>query len=1410
MSAGLSAVSNEHLKILSYCYTIKESNEMKTKKSERTVAFSAVILFISLLFASCQTELIPEPEMDKIQSSSGGNAAMIEAPVGLNASHGKCQEVELSWTGSVSATRYLIYSADTLFDTFKQVGETTGAETTFSVKEEAGTTAFYKVCAKNYEGVTSLFSETCKGSTMATPVITAIESSIDGTSVTIDWYMENCTDDTYQKYTIYEILCTSESGETVAQEAFSAADSSATRITLTELQPKTTYYYEVSAYSSQYSDGEKETSSRVSQETLRLSIPNAPINLAASKGTSADTIELEWTLPSFCEISASGGTYTKNPLYFTIERKLESADDSTYRKIVSYLGTITPTTEDKSKILFTCIGDSDADGVISQDESIRNLVKVRSVKSDTIEESGIEAYKNYIPSYTISYFDKDVERGQKYTYRVQSYVDGTAKKITADTSAATAGGNLVSKLSFNTKPDYKTEGTNILSIEVAFIVGFETLGQSYNYALVRTFTPAEINGVETGPVPESVYEFTTLAELAAWRDLFDFAQNPDTVQGYYQYALYVCPDGTADSLSGDDNDKITEYKSRAITSIRQEGKTAVLNDSSLMPMLTTFDIIDGYKDKFILSWNYEEACEYTIFWKSNGGAEEQSEVISSDSITLTSDEGSNRTLATFEHPAQSGETRTYRLRAFSGMESEKNCEDEEGKIRTVKTLGTAAPLMGDVSYDSISVSWNTVQMAAGEYDVKAYYANTETPINGEITTEEKEGVVTCTIRNPDGYDDPALSGKPVTLEVTAKSNVDSSVGSCTVRTLGPALINATTKANAKTISLTWNKVESANGYLIYRTKFDPKGVYIEAADTYYYDVSTNELTVRRQKIAESRAKVNRPAENMTTYTLDDKYCDAEDDSSYQLNQETIFWGSPFGYTILPVLNEDDFTFAYDGANVKLDSGCAVDYTADGRMLGKVIEATDGYANNVKAEKSESATEQKITWEKKQWRPGTPRVFRRRYGSFEPFERVPTEESLNSNSVSLSYTVPDKDIYTPYEYIVKYGNDISILDKDVPPALIKAFQNKPDTRYTYRSDAEREPCYKGYLFTMKDINDYDLTAEWAGADNPYAERVTWSADVPWDYDTRAVGPGSVAISIRNNNIDSVWHEVVRVSALKPTDENFTATGTDIAAAADAGANGILLSPAGIASTGAGTTSGELKVLRDYKHYYSITFLAGNGTPGASFGQKKEQERYAYRQITDEELVKTTMLTLAEIVQYSGMEQYTTGTKGEKTLGATGATGTFSWSQDAKSKFNWYIDNYQHIWNKIPSNVSNISSPLVLSDPNTGSSGNRRGRKYSRYITFLCYDETSSFKKDKLISISVSGPLTSYCGIVKFAADKDTLVLSLERDGSTVFTYDPSKHGDRRNYCPISFCTNEGAGDLGKSSGYLGENTTYGWW
>ncbi|MDE6773782.1 MAG: hypothetical protein K2J14_04065, partial [Treponemataceae bacterium] len=455
---------------------------MKPVKSVLSAVPAAAVIAAVLFAASCNNALLPEPEIEQLQGSVVNKDAQIEAPLTVKATQGKCQEVSLSWTGSSTATQYLIYSASSLFDTFRQVGETAGAETTFALKEEAGATAYYRVCARDYEGRVSSFSETVQGSTMATPVITAISSSADGTSVTIDWYMENCTDDTYKTYTVYDIVCTNENDEIIAQETLNAAEIVATQITLAGLQPKTTYYYEVSAYSSQYTGDSKETSSRVSQETLRLSIPNAPIDLAASKGTSADTITLEWTLPAFCEISASGGTYTKNPLYFTIERKLESAADSTYKKIVSYLGTITETSEDKSKICFTCVGDeSDDDGII-QKEAVKDLVQVHSVNLDTIEESGIEAYKSYIPSYTVMYFDRSVERGQKYTYRVQSYVDGTAKKISADMSIATATGNLISKLAFNPNPAYKQDGTKILSIEVSFITDFEARGQKYNYA----------------------------------------------------------------------------------------------------------------------------------------------------------------------------------------------------------------------------------------------------------------------------------------------------------------------------------------------------------------------------------------------------------------------------------------------------------------------------------------------------------------------------------------------------------------------------------------------------------------------------------------------------------------------------------------------------------------------------------------------------------------------------------------------------------------------------------------------------------------------------------------------------------------------------------------------------------------
>ncbi|MDY4189859.1 hypothetical protein, partial [Treponema porcinum] len=65
----------------------------------------------------------------------------------------------------------------------------------------------------------------------------------------------------------------------------------------------------------------------------------------------------------------------------------------------------------------------------------------------------------------------------------------------------------------------------------------------------------------------------------------------------------------------------------------------------------------------------------------------------------------------------------------------------------------------------------------------------------------------------------------------------------------------------------------------------------------------------------------------------------------------------------------------------------------------------------------------------------------------------------------------------------------------------------------------------------------------------------------------------------------------------------------------------------ASGKASNTNGLLKVLRDAKHYYKIEAArkAGGTVIRASYGNDKSV--YAYREITDEELVKSSLLVMA---------------------------------------------------------------------------------------------------------------------------------------------------------------------------------------
>lgn len=1235
MSAGLSAVSNEHLKILSYCYTIKESNEMKTKKSERTVAFSAVIIFISLLFASCQTELIPEPEMEKIQSSTGGKNVQIEAPLTVKASHGRTKTVTVSWSTSNGATQYLIYSAESPHSEFVQIAETKGEASSIDIQEPAGTSAYYTVRAKNYEGTISSFSNVVFGSTMATPIISNITSNADGSASTVTWWMENCSASTYRDSVKYIVYCYDESGKEVTHAEASGAKTSAV---LSGLTAKTRYIYQVEAYV-ESDQSNPELSDKVDEETARRLIPDAPEKLSAEKGTDKDAVSIRWTLPQFCDVAVSGGVYERHPLYFTIERKLKNEDDSTYEKIVSYLGT-EKKTSGISVLQFSCseedMADINADGVSVQ----------LPPQSDADAERSSN-YPRYVSHSVITYCDSTAERGKQYIYRVQSYVDDVKRTVSAETAAATAEGFLLSKPTFsasavyNYQKDQDGKNTNtISSIKVSFKTTFEPFGQDYSYLVYRRFTPMkQDNGSTTGDAEDRLLvSASSSSTLNTETDVFDF-NNKNFNIGYYQYTLYICAPGESEVTN-------------AYDSITTGGKITVIDDASKLPSITMFQIKDGYADHFNIKWNYDENCQYKLEWKSSDDNFEEQH-----SYELADGEYSvNGGTAEYNHTAQSGEGRIYTITAYMGIEVSRTYplseNDETQEPEKLYTLGTARPKTTDIGYRAISVSWEPVVKADGTYTVHAYYEDDASRANelaaGKYTVTEQNGTYSCTITEPAGFDNPARSGLPIIMEITAKNadTGETTVARHTVRTLGPAAVNACANEEPESdvISVTWNKAEGAVGYLIRRLSYaDNSCKTVERAVTYYCTLEGGESV---EVLGDYETDPN--AGNCTradiesigeTLMLKDCYSEptTAEKSVYQESQSKLSWGRPYGYVVLPVKDGADFTFNEDSAT--LSAGSAVDYTADGKTLSETIGSTLGYGLNLVAAKAEKAREQGIKWVAP-YKPLLPVIYRRAAGSGDAFVKFSDNREMQDKT-DVTLQIRDS-YYDAFEYIVKYYQsyddvameiEVASSDKDektiMPPSLLAEISRHVQN-YDTPQGTMMELDNKGYLLTVSGFNAQCHPKE------SYYEQLLWD---DWNYGKRAVGPDKMVFLVQNNNIDAEYHELVTVSKAKAY-SGIDVHGDDVVAEAEA-SNSIRVAPEGIVEGTSGTTNGMLKVLRDYKHTYTLKLKRGDITVVSYSEYEQDSEKTAWRELTAEELLIVSMDTIRSAFK---KKWFTTGSAG----------------------------------------------------------------------------------------------------------------------------------------------------------------------
>ncbi|SJZ30171.1 fibronectin type III domain-containing protein [Treponema porcinum] len=1357
--------------------------------------FIIVFSTFFLLFSSCEQELLDSPSFNTRGSYSTGQIA---PPANVSATQGGYRSVTLSWEPSKAARQYFIYSSSSSTGTFTKFAETSDASAFFTYKEDSGVLKYYRVTAVDYYGTESAFSALCYGSTLSAPVITKIAKDSSGTAVTVYWYGgANCFESTYLNSLCYEILLFDVDGTTVLKEV--VADGTESSCTFTNLVANKQYYFQVKAYiKSNQDESHTEMSDKVNESTAHRLIPDAPAELTVSKGVSQDGILLSWKLPSSVDVK-SGADYIPHPVYFKVLRKELSEPDEAYKPISTYIGVVKGKDSNLEKKLeaseyrINC-AEGTAFTVDSEGTEIATDI-ITVTKPGDAEEQTNQYYPEYISGSTITFKDKtEVKIGKQYTYAVQSYTDDNGSKLmTSSDSIAVDSGWLITNpsLKMMSEPHYADDAkTEISEVTVSFTADFEDFGLTgtYKYVLYESFYKMDFK------TDEQIGSKSELKEICAFdsiNDILGYTKTYATEENYYYYYMYelkIC--SSAD-------------RSLVYNSVKAPGSVLVVKDASKQPVIENFKAEGGYTEYFKLSWSYNEMYAYTLKWKNTDKNElvtdENTLDLLADDENMTITEDNGKKTAVYIHPAKNGDRREYTLTAYNGMTDTETASE-------VKTLKIPDLSFSSVSYDKIEVSWDKDDVSNGTYTVTAHYD--DEPENNLVTSvptiTKSDSRITCTIDKPYGYDDPEKSGRPITLSVSTASFTSgnepsdekekkdkTAVANITVCTLGPALTGTVIEESDKdSILVQWNEVQGASGYKIYRTKYASNGTgdwTPEKVDVYYKDAGTS----GEFRISEGEGTIGKKTTCTSTagvYTLRDAYADSYDDTNpYSVNQSQIAWGLPYSYTVIPVLSENDFSGGdiIDAKFVLFSKDSKGAYTGGdgiGAFADKVKGSAFGYGLNLNASKASDTKNVSIIWTEPYGSADkVPYLYRRSYNDNNPvWSKVPVElyDVSNNNWIEFHVNEDDSDRCNPFDYLVSYDPQTV---SSVHNSFIKEIERNENL------DENGERACKGYAFTLPGIT--------AKTGTGYSEEVYWEA---YDYSKRAQGPESYEIFMRNDNKKDDW---VKICTLKAGNNSQNATLNaetvnkeiyDI----DLDFTGLsfTVQPSGIASGNASNTNGLLKVLRDAKHYYKIEAVrkvGGTTDIRASYGDDKSV--YAYRQITDEELVKSVSLIMADAFNSTSENTTTYGSKGS--LWWSGEY--VSWSTPIRYALKYKISDYLHKWKNLPLLNESVPAYFVLSD----STDEDRGKAADKKPSFFCYKENKSFDKSKLIPITVTGTidLKSYSGIYKFALSDSEFNVEIWRDNERTF----SKYvtGDELKYwSPMKIAGN----------GYNGDNSSYGWW
>jgi fibronectin type 3 domain-containing protein len=1175
-------------------------------KKMKIILFFAPALILFVL-VSCQDPFLLAPQFPS-GGATGGRGG-IRVPEGVRASHGERRSITLTWSEDPNAVLYYIYNADTPLDSFKRCGET--RSTQFKLSVSPGSTKYYRVSSVSYNGTESAQSGWEKGTSLAQPVISDI-TDITESNATVTWWMDNDSDTFYKNNLLYIVYCYNGSNEK-AQIALDGSVISENRVVFKNLEPNTNYEYVVEAYLRGDQDA-SEKSDRMNKATARRFRPGAPRELKASRGAARDRITISFELPDMVDIALGENQYDPKPLYFVIFKRFYSeSGNNEYQKACSYFGSMAG-------------------------------------------KGGIQFTDGYIPGAPVTWSDPNVSRGVKYEYMVQSYVDDTSKVISSDASNASATGWAVSEanLLFG-EVDYAPRGASQYTSAILPInFDFNPQDVPYEYILKEKIEP--LGGDDNDPDGELNREetFKTYDAIRAYKPRMNLTEkttptNPG--RGLYSYEVEI-------RLGGEILDTISPHD-----------KIEISEDTEPI-IVENFRVQDGYTNQFELKWDNYPNRKYMLYIVDDKGAvlkefgPVNDDPVDIPTASLPQDKIDKNYSYSYTAPdIIPGVTRYFAIKPYRNLG---NGFYKAGQMKyysvASRTLGVPELLPGaDSTYSSITVAWTEAQKADTYRVEYRYTGETDYKIAEKIKKEkltvDASGNFKYTFK-PEGNEiDIAKAGKEIQIKVYALNEglralvggdkeistfSDNEVKTCLV---GPAELglSASKASSAQEIAVSWNKITGADGYYVFRRKFNMYNTAEEGTETVAYYVPADEkgtinITGKNLALDSNGAKTDTTKVKATAsfasarYTLKDIYMpDSDYDGSmydkhtpaYRSQQNDMIRGNPYRYWVVPVINGTEmgsieFVYNKDSANKNTDiasytiqeSGATIKYkgaAADEKNKGTGF--TFGFGQDVIATKGTYSSNGsandgiKITW--------TPPPLLATVPGFTPKYTVYRRSAINEGTwsgwteipnISASQYIDVQDQGVNYQYIVGITNGSSSSDPRVSARFINESYGKLDEK--------GRPKMVGFMLGKVRLVSVSRDARSDGQGS-FGEEVTWSNG------GLSVDGYTVYLLNRNVNNGRQWTECDTVSG-------------------------------NTLSVFITNKDNRLKVLRDYKHYYKVRSYVLNEVGNKIYGPDpmstytwtqpdslhEPYVRWGARQISADEFAAITALSIGTGMNWAG--------------------------------------------------------------------------------------------------------------------------------------------------------------------------------